>query len=369
MTAGHTFVQGQDGADMVATLTLSPGCILEFGNNYLMIGHSSNSNYPGALNAIGHDTSRIIFTSSKTTPYAGDWYGIYFADYAEDSICIMKYCDIKYGGYSSYDNINCNNSAITMVNCDISYGNGSGVNLYNSSGATFRNCFIHDNTNNGIYCYDSDPSILNCDITNHSNTGFSNTGSSGPNLFNNIFYGNNEAIYSDVQISGLSSNLFYANTHNYVGSPPTGFGSITTTNINGDPCDIYLNLFQDPNCIDPTLRNYRLYGNSVCVDAGDPTVYSSAHPYDLDGHPRIMEARIDIGAYEFGIFWEGDVNSNWHLPANWSNNSVPDLLSTVNIWPDYVNPPVISSNAQCKDLILWDGTTVEVTGGAMLTVE
>jgi len=255
-----------------------------------------------------------------------------------------------------------------MINCEVTQGHGNGIFMHNATSMVMRNCFIHDNTNTGIYVSNSTPQIYNCIISDNPVYGISNTGSGSMNIFNNIIYANDVGIYSDVAINGFSSNLFWANTTDHSGVMPTGFESVSTTNINVDPCDIYLNMFLDPLCIDPSTENYHVYDNSVCIDAGDPTAYNASYPYDLDGHPRVIDSRIDIGAYEFAIYWEGNINSNWHLPANWINNAFPDQNSDVHIWPDYVNLLVISSNAQVNSLKLWNGTDVEVISGVSFTV-
>ncbi|MBL7190701.1 hypothetical protein ISS30_03315 [bacterium] len=88
----------------------------------------------------------------------------------------------------------------------------------------------------------------------------------------------------------ISYSDFFGNTGiNFFGSlVPAGLGVISSTNLNGDPCDVYYNIFLDPLFADPGNGNYNLTIGSPCVDAGDP-----GFPLDPDG------TTIEIGAFYF----------------------------------------------------------------------
>ena len=45
--------------------------------------------------------------------------------------------------------------------------------------------------------------------------------------------------------------------------------------------------------------NYRLLPVSPCINAGDPNYVAEPNETDLDGNPRVIGGRIDMGAYEF----------------------------------------------------------------------
>lgn len=54
--------------------------------------------------------------------------------------------------------------------------------------------------------------------------------------------------------------------------------------------------------------------------------------------------------------WTGDADINWHNPANWSGNIVPDATMDV-IIPETTNKPwVYAANAECKNLTIYHGT-------------
>ena len=58
-------------------------------------------------------------------------------------------------------------------------------------------------------------------------------------------------------------------------------------NISSDPCFV---------CDDSS--DYHLQCDSFCIDAGDPNE-DYGQQTDIDGWPRVIGGRIDMGAYEF----------------------------------------------------------------------
>jgi len=68
-------------------------------------------------------------------------------------------------------------------------------------------------------------------------------------------------------------------------------------NIDANPCFFELG-YWDPNglWID---GDYHLQPGSPCIDAGDPDYIAEPNETDLDGNPRLIDCRIDMGAYEY----------------------------------------------------------------------
>ena len=70
-----------------------------------------------------------------------------------------------------------------------------------------------------------------------------------------------------------------------------------------DPCDGLVwgegNIDTDPCFADPCNGDYHLLPDSPCIDAGNPDYVSGPNETDLDGKPRVIGGRIDMGAYEY----------------------------------------------------------------------
>ena len=149
----------------------------------------------------------------------------------------------------------------------------------------------------GIYCrgYPS-PTIENCTISGN----FSNVGAgifiwdSAPTIVNTIVEGNIQggAIYF---YSAANTSVTYCDFHhnlnqNFTGtSIPQGLGMVNSVNLNGDPCDMFFNIYLNPHFQATTGDSaFRLTADSPCIDAGNPS-----SPSDPDG------TVADIGAFYF----------------------------------------------------------------------
>jgi hypothetical protein len=64
-----------------------------------------------------------------------------------------------------------------------------------------------------------------------------------------------------------------------------------TGNINADPC-----------FVNAAGGNFHLLPDSPCINAGDPAFVPEPNETDIDGEPRVMLGRVDMGADEFNPF-------------------------------------------------------------------
>ena len=210
---------------------------------------------------------------------------------------IISNCTIS-GNWVTYSGggIYCLDSSLTITNCTIS-GNRAG----HAGGA--------------IYCEYSNPTITNCTIVENSASDEGGGIRCGDNIriTNCILWGNSpQQIYPD----GGTASVSWSDVQD--DWPGDG-------NIDADPCFIELGYWADVN--DPNIPgdlndpysiwvdgDYHLLVGSPCINAGDP--YGDyAGQTDIDGQPRVINGRIDIGADEY----------------------VPRIPAEVDIKPDTIN--------------------------------
>ena len=255
----------------------------------------------GYLHAAGTETDSVKFINSPDLT----WYGIDFNGSAADN-SLLEYCFIT-GASSS--GICCYTSSPSITNCTISGNsasyNGGGIScMYHNSSPTISHCTISGNSasykGGGIYCYGfgggCNPTVSNCTISGNSagnNGGGFYIEHSSPAIVNTIVEGNfgNYGVYWWTGGQGSITNSdFYNNENgNFGGISPSYLGQIVTVNANGDSCDTYFNIFEDPLFYSTTGDSaYYLTAESPCIDAGDTTLI-----WDPDGTPP------DIGAYYF----------------------------------------------------------------------
>jgi hypothetical protein len=58
------------------------------------------------------------------------------------------------------------------------------------------------------------------------------------------------------------------------------------------------NIDKDPLFVDVSIDDYHLLSGSPCINAGDPAYVPAPDETDLDGQPRVIGGRIDMGVYE-----------------------------------------------------------------------
>jgi predicted outer membrane repeat protein len=256
--------------------------------------------------------------------------------------CIFSANLSKNGGGIS----NWQDSSPTLTNCTFNEnsakGSGGGMYNWNDSQSALTNCIFINNsaeiTGGGI-CNRmvSDPKVTNCIFIGNS----ANIGGgmfieclSGSIVTNCTFTGNSSGLGGGGIYSGLgcpppagspslpviTNCILYGNTPDELYGedrwPPVvtysdvqggwpGQGNIDADPYFKDPG--YWGHRDDPNTVvepnDPNAiwidGDYHLLGGSPCIDAGDPNYVPEPNETDLDGRPRVIGGRIDMGAYEF----------------------------------------------------------------------
>jgi hypothetical protein len=223
-----------------------------------------------------------------------------------------------------------NHSSPTVTNSTFS-GNtasnfGGGMHNYPDSNLNLTNCVFNGNTagmeGGAMFNYDMDATVTNCIFSGNS-----------PDEIDNSYPFTRMTIrFSDVQ-----GGLPY---------PSVDGGG----NINLDPMFVRP---PDPGAdgtwdgVDDDYGDLRLRAGSPCIDTGDPNFSPAPGETDLEGHARVLCARVDMGTYEFGI-GDYDCNQTVNLTdfANWSAcMNGPSTADTAVAHSVYPNPE--SLNPAC----------------------
>ena len=122
-------------------------------------------------------------------------------------------------------------------------------------------------------------------------------------VWNNVFYANTDGLVIRPMTSASVSwenNIFANNGTTYVNSLGWNPGTVGyNVYFGGGSGPGSNNLTSDPLFISASTGNFSLQSISPAINAGDPlssmTVIGTV---DFVGNPRILEGRIDIGAFE-----------------------------------------------------------------------
>ena len=219
------------------------------------------------------------------------------------------------------------NSPPVIKNCRIIV-TGYGIRVSASPQYETKYAVIENNIiagNRCIYLYGSGgfQGVIRNNILTSS--GGDNTGSgiiyaahaSVPSVYNNIIINLNcgLSLWFDTKleqrIARVYYNNVYNNTENYrIGSPST---PLDLTGVNG-------NMSIDPLFVDAANGDFHLRPMSPCINAGDPEGNYDGI-IDIDGEPRVIEGRVDIGADEFAYQSENLITLEIIAPDEIRENS------------------------------------------------
>jgi len=240
------------------------------------------------------------------------------------------------GGIYWYGPMKIADSTIIGNNAFYSQGGGISGSGYEGGTAEIVNCIIAGNIN--LRSTDSIPSptyggggiklsrylesrIVNCSIIKNKTAGYgggilcslnpgnqfvvkncilwANEASSGPEIY--LLSGSLDLLsvnFSDLQ-GGKDS---IGKRDDYV----SGTVNYGPGNIDADPCLVDFGYWSDPNNTPADANDdvwvnsdYHLLEASPCINTGDPNYVPEPNETDLDGLPRIIDGRIDMGPYEF----------------------------------------------------------------------
>ncbi len=283
-------------------------------------GEESGDGYGGAMN-ISDDASVVILDCSFTSNTAGFGGGaiVSFGGMVSAARCRFIENEAWYGGgvwsdggYSSYANC--------RLHGNIAQYGGGGVHASGGGDHAFHNSIFTGNSapegwGGAIFNFSgAHVTIDHCTIAgNAAPTGLGGGIHSDGNtslLTHSIVWSNNafNGYDESAQIAAFGDPeyiLTYNNVQNWSGA----FGG--TANFGLDP--MFVDLDGADNIIGTADDDIHLLPDSPCIEAGDPLyqppIIAST---DIDGEPRIMACRVDIGADEFtaGARNSGDLSEN-----------------------------------------------------------
>jgi hypothetical protein len=248
-------------------------------NGYAMVGgaiYSYNNSSPSITNCV-ISTSSAVFggaiacTNSKSRP--------------EITNCKITANSALVGGGGFY----LNGSTPTIKNCIISgtlAPNGGAIYSHNAGNPVIVNCTISgnaaSNSAGAIYCYKS----------------------SNLTISNSILWGNTATSASEVLVGNLGAPTSIRISYCDIQSPDENvIGDSDCTidwgqgNIDIDPH--FIKVGHIDNGINYVEGDYHLLEDSPCIDAGNPASIAGPDETDIDGNPRILGAKIDMGADEY----------------------------------------------------------------------
>lgn len=175
-----------------------------------------------------------------------------------------------------YNNLVVDNSAATVA----PYGG----DMYTNGGGIYAVAVTGLIANNTIAQNVTSPTRVG-NVYSESGSVYISAAAGGLTVANNIIAFNAPGVRFGTTPPAFLNNDVFGNGTDYIGAEPApGAGNIS----------------QNPLFVDRPSANYRLSPESPAIDAGN-TDYARGGT-DLDGHPRISGAAVDLGAYEFIAF-------------------------------------------------------------------
>jgi predicted outer membrane repeat protein len=345
---GFIFISGEDANSVLAGLTITNGYAIEGGGIYCDSSSPTITNctltnnatdeldgYGGGICSIQGEPTIVCCLITANIARSGG--GVTIGGGTVDNCTINRNIAVRYGGGIMSSSTNVTQCTVTentaarggglyamsglVENCTIS-GNGAddfgggiymsgapvakctitgnsssnGGGIYNTSDSEITSCVVNSNTatgyGGGIYNWGSISTITNCTISANTAAnnggGVYNTYNDSPTLVNCVLWGNSDST-SCIQDDDPNDSYI-------------AYGGETNHNIDDNPL-----FLRDPNDggdgwgtgDNDDFGDLHLQAGSPCVDTGDPYLPILPQEMDIDGQPRLMGGRVDMGADEY----------------------------------------------------------------------
>ena len=167
-----------------------------------------------------------------------------------------------------------------------------------ASSAVVSDCIITGNSGcwygGGVY----NATVINCLLTGNNAFQSGQAGQGGPaydcTLINCTVVGNLDG--GGVVASTCENSIVYDNPTNGPSQGNAGSTSMTYSCTTPNPGGVG-NTTNDPMFVNYAGGDYRLQTGSPCINSGSNAFITMST--DLDGHPRIVDGVVDMGAYEY----------------------------------------------------------------------
>lgn len=309
--------------------------------NCLLVGNTARFGggfYNDAFNGMGNPTLTNCLIRSNTAQFNGG--GFYNGTYTGTSSPVLTSCTLTSntagsGGGAFYNDAYTGTSQPALTNCALTdnvANDGGGLyqrKFQGGANVTLTNCLLAGNraTSGGgaIAAYNDGPALTNNTLARNTATNGAGAmrlvrfgAGSQANLTSSLVYGNGTA-GSAISTAGSATaqarySLFETGTTGYT----SGLGVLTAST------SPFVDLTTD----------LRLRPGSPAINTGDPAATTATlGAFDLVGAVRILDGRVDIGAYETLNCTElvsiriGD----WNDPGTWSCNRVPQAGDAVRL--------------------------------------
>jgi len=194
-------------------------------------------------------------------------------------------------------NLTSSSPTISQVNFSGNRGNYGGGAFNQNASPNYVNCLFLQNqggtSGGGMRNNSATPTVTNCTFANNTagsiGGGVDNTSSSA--IYNNcILWGNTATTGKQIYGTGAGTSVLnyscYADETNDVVTLDVAVLNVSNNNTTSNP-----------QFINSSNGDYRLYGNSPCANTGNNS-YNS-HDEDIRGQKRIQNSTIEMGAYEW----------------------------------------------------------------------
>ena len=246
----------------------------------------------GSVNTIGSDVYNTTVSGHTNTAYRMAAYEARWYITNKIISCIIENNNALGVGLSG---ITTNYSMFMISNCVVRNNKAGGVSCTSVRHAQIRNCLIANNTNSDSYAglllgasgRTGTISVSSCTIVSNYGANY------GAGI---IFADTNGGI--TVSSCIIASNGVGGTNDVYDNCAPTNYNALQYSCVGLNPGFTGATIIvTNPQFADFAGGNFRLSGNSPCINAGSNESWMT-NAFDLDKRPRIRYGTVDMGAYE-----------------------------------------------------------------------